>query len=596
MYRSTLILIFFATFSYSQNAKKLQIDQQISDCIITQNQDKVISLSLKKDIYYHINVLQKGIDVELILKNNKGTKVAYKDSPNGKNGLETFVFSPNETNNFNLIIKRLEEDGNPKKGKVDIQYTKVSDKLTQFSYSQLIEDFDILKNAYFETKVGLWYANYHEFDSICNLQKSKLKDGMNSLEFYKIMAPITAYTNEGHSAVRNSKEVNNHRKQFGKHFPYVVKILNDKVYFINDGNLNGFELKTINNTKIENILEKFYSIEPSDGYNETSKNHWIAKAFSKYYYLFFEQHPKEFKLELANPTSKESLTYVTKAISYKELLKNIDKTYRDFPQLTFKKPIDLTINTKDNYALLTVNSFWKKLYKRNNINFEKFLNKSFDSISKLNIKNLIIDIRKNEGGEQGMEDILLSYLITKPYKKYNYVEVPSYKYTFLPYTRYDLPEEVNILKERTLKKFYKTKDGRYLNKPKYYNGLTPVKNPFKGNVYILIGGLSFSGGSEFAALAKNHTKAIFVGEETGGGYYGNTSGNYMHFTLPNTKTTGRIPLEKFIVNCKEFNIPFGHGLLPDHEVQPTIQQFLNNENAELNFVKKLIHKKNKGVE
>lgn len=362
------------------------------------------------------------------------------------------------------------------------------------------------------------------------------------------MAPITAHTNEGHSAIRHSNEVNNHRKQFGKHFPYVLKILNDKVYIINDGNLNGFELKTINNTKIEDILAKFYSIEPSDGYNKTSKNHWISKAFSKYYYLFFEQHPEKFELELINPIPKENETHVTKAISYKKLLKNIDKTYHDFPQLTFKKPIDLTMNTKDNYALFTVNSFWKKLYKRNNINFEKFLKKSFDSISKLNIKNLIIDIRKNEGGEQGMEDILLSYLTTKPYKKYNYVEVPSYKYTFLPYTRYDLPEEVDILKERTLKKFYKTKDGRYLNKPKYYNGLLPVKNPFKGNVYILIGGLSFSGGSEFAALAKNYTKAIFVGEETGGGYYGNTSGSYMYFKLPNTKTTGRIPLEKFVVN------------------------------------------------
>lgn len=70
---------------------------------------------------------------------------------------------------------------------------------------------------------------------------------------------------------------------------------------------------------------------------------------------------------------------------------------------------------------------------------------------------------------------------------------------------------------------------------------------YSGNVYILISGLTFSGGSEFAALAKNHTNAFFIGEETGGGYYGNTSGRFLNFTLPETKTTGRLPLIKYVV-------------------------------------------------
>lgn len=591
MYYSKIVLFFILSFKFSytqqRSIKKLKESDKITDYII--NEEQKFQLDLKKNIYYHINVLQKGIDVELTLKDNKNTKVAYKDSPNGKEGLETFLFSPDKEQTFTLIVRYLKEEGNPKTGKIAIEFKRITNQLKTFSYNKLIEDFSILKNAYLETKVGLWYANYNQFDSICNLQKNKITDQMNSLEFYKIIAPITAFTNEGHSAIRHSLEVNNHRKQFGKHLPFLVKIIGDNVYIINNKKTNGYKIKSINNHKINTILKKFYSIEPSDGYNKTSKRHWIENAFFKYYYLFFEQHPKNFKLELINHNNKKEV-HNFQPISYKELVKNYNNTHKRIPHWKFKNPIAININKKENYALLTVNSFWKKLYKDKKVDFKNFVQKSFDSISKLGIKNLIIDVRKNEGGEQGMEDILLSHLITKSYKKYDYVEVPSYSYSFLPYTRYNLQEEVAILKKRTLHKFSQNKDGRYLNKSTFFNGLPPAKTTFTGNLYILIGGLSFSGGSEFAALAKNHTNAIFIGEETGGGYYGNTSGTYLNFTLPNTNITGRVPLEKFILNCKKTTIPFGRGLIPDYNVQLTIQDFLQNKDTELDFIKKLINK------
>jgi hypothetical protein len=45
-----------------------------------------------------------------------------------------------------------------------------------------------------------------------------------------------------------------------------------------------------------------------------------------------------------------------------------------------------------------------------------------------------------------------------------------------------------------------------------------------------------------------------------------------------------------VIEPKENNIPYGHGVLPDQYVQPTIDEYLNGIDAEIEFVKKTIRK------
>jgi C-terminal processing protease CtpA/Prc len=188
-----------------------------------------------------------------------------------------------------------------------------------------------------------------------------------------------------------------------------------------------------------------------------------------------------------------------------------------------------------------------------------------------------------------MEDHFLSYLINEENKKYKYVEIPGFTYSFLEHTNYAGQKEILI--EELKEDFYLSTDGRYLNKAGHYTGEKPNIKNFKGDLYILISGLTFSGGSEFAALAKNYTHAKFIGEETGGGYYGNSSGSFLSFTLPNSAVTGRIPLCKFVIEPKADSIPFGRGVLPDYEVQPAIKEYLAGYDSEMEYVKTLIRKK-----
>jgi hypothetical protein len=570
----------------------IKLNQLIDNLEIKRGEEHFFKIKLTADTYYGLNVQQQGIDLVVSIINKEGKLMAEVDSPNGKNGPEKILFSPDKTDEFEVGIKPLDEKSNSESGKYTIRLQKVPNTLEKIPVKNLLSDFDLLQNAYYETRVGLWYNSRTQFDSICNLQKSKIKAPMNALEFYRILAPVVSFTKEGHCNIKISDETTAFLKQKGTYLPFGIKVLDKKVYVINDYKdfkLKGLVLSKINGEAIENIMAKMLEIEPADGFNMTSKYRWIEGAFSKYYARYFPAS-KFITLELLNPDNNTKIVYENiPSCTFKEFAKLYEVIKKQVPNYTFSKSSDFSIDPITSTAVITVNTFSLGSYTDKRKGFQLFLEKAFDSISSQKIKHLIIDIRKNEGGEQGMEDHFLSYLTNEEYKKYKYVEIPGFTYSFLEHTNYAGQKEILI--EELKEDFYLSTDGRYLNKAGHYTGEKPNIKNFKGDLYILISGLTFSGGSEFAALAKNYTHAKFIGEETGGGYYGNSSGSFLSFTLPNSAVTGRIPLCKFVIEPKADSIPFGRGVLPDYEAQPAIKEYLAGYDSEMEYVKTLIRKK-----
>lgn len=592
--KTKLLSIFCTLFLYvsltaQEKAEVLKLNRLVSNLEIKRNETNFFKIKLSENTYYTINVQQQGIDLVVSLFDSSGKLITEVDSPNGMTGPEKILFSAEKADEFKICIKPLNEDSNSQAGKYTIIAQKVSNELEKIPVKNLLSDFNLLQNAYYETRIGLWYNSRTAFDSICNLQKAKITVPMNALEFYRILAPVVSFTKEGHCNIKISDEITAYLKQNGTYLPFGIKILDKKVYVINDYQkfkFKGLILSKINGESIESIMKKMLDIEPADGFNVTSKYRWIEGSFSKYYARYFPPS-KLINLELINPENGEKIVYENiPSCSFKEFAGLNEEIKKSIPNYTFKKSSDFAINLLTSTAVITVNTFSLGSYDDKRKGFQLFLEKAFDSISSQKIKHLIIDIRKNEGGEQGMEDHFLSYLTSDNYKKYKYVEIPGFTYSFLEHTNY--AGEKDILIKELKEDFYLATDGRYLNKDGHYFGEKPNVKNFKGDIYILISGLTFSGGSEFAALAKNYTNAKFIGEETGGGYYGNSSGSFLNFTLPHTKITGRIPLCKFVIEPKANDIPFGQGVLPDYEMQPSIKDYFSGYDKEMEFVKTLI--------
>ena len=127
-----VFLLFFSSMIFGQNIQKIEFNTNFSETNLSNSSDLSYQLHLKKRGLYKISVLQQGIDVALILKDNKNNTLIEKDSHNGINGLEKFEFIPSETANYTLTIKRLDDEGNPENGKISI-------KIKEYTNSEIKE-------------------------------------------------------------------------------------------------------------------------------------------------------------------------------------------------------------------------------------------------------------------------------------------------------------------------------------------------------------------------------------------------------------------------------------------------------------------------
>ena len=104
----------------------------------------------------------------------------------------------------------------------------------------------------------------------------------------------------------------------------------------------------------------------------------------------------------------------------------------------------------------------------------------------------------------------------------------------------------------------------------------------------MTGGNTFSASTLFAQKVKEQDNVIIVGEETGGGAYGNNAWLIPDVTLPVTKVRFRLPLFRLVIDS---TIPKnGRGIMPEVEALPTVNAIRRNTDYKMEKVIELIKK------
>jgi C-terminal processing protease CtpA/Prc len=112
------------------------------------------------------------------------------------------------------------------------------------------------------------------------------------------------------------------------------------------------------------------------------------------------------------------------------------------------------------------------------------------------------------------------------------------------------------------------------------------KNHFNGNVYVLTGGNSFSATTLFTQTVKQQNNVTIVGEETGGGAYGNSAWLIPDLILPQTGIRFRLPLFRLVIDK---NIPKdGRGVQPEVSALPTTEAIRRGADYKMEKVMELI--------
>ncbi|HYM95299.1 MAG TPA: S41 family peptidase, partial [Chitinophagaceae bacterium] len=111
-------------------------------------------------------------------------------------------------------------------------------------------------------------------------------------------------------------------------------------------------------------------------------------------------------------------------------------------------------------------------------------------------------------------------------------------------------------------------------------------NHFSGKVYVITGGNSFSATTLFVNAIIKQKNVTVVGEETGGGAYGNSAWLIPEVRLPDTRIHFRLPLFRLVIDK---NIPKnGQGIQPEIESTPTIEAIRHGKDFKFDKVMELI--------
>lgn len=468
--------------------------------------------------------------------------------------------------------------------------------LPKIGKDKLLLDFELFRQGLEKHHTGLyWYTPKDSVDAAFKKGRKAIRADMNEIEFFKIVAPLVGLTKEDHTNIEFSDTTETFLKEEATYFPFKVHFLDQKMYvteqFINgDVDLVGREIIEVNGKSPIELVQILGNYFASDGFIKSVKFLDLSDyAFAKYFFLEYG-FLKNISINYidSNKIDQElNVSPITQAVvsKRKEQIRSQRKNNRFITRK--KENLEYEI-LNDSTAYIGVHTFASRLYRRNDKNkkYKKFLKNSFQSISDNNIDNLIIDVSQNGGGNEGNENLLYSY-VADNYQKYN--SACAKRQLSILNNGIDRPIKLRTFGflgffER-LFAYTKMEDGSHCRKENGSGLIAYKKEPdykYDGKLHVIIGPITYSGGSEFANMVFTNDRAIFVGEETGGGFFGNTSGYSSELELPHSGLIIDIPVLKFDMNVE--GNPFGRGLLPHYEVIPTITEFLQNENAPLKFI------------
>jgi hypothetical protein len=457
----------------------------------------------------------------------------------------------------------------------------VNSPLPKLPREQLVEDFQIARKALEEGHSGIYrYTSKAEMDRVFDAAARSLDRPMDVLEFLRVLAPAVAAIKCGHTSVSSPEALRREMTSALPVLPFQIRVLDKRPYIFRDladltnpeskgAALAGKEIRSINGIPASRIVSTMLAAVPADGDVESSRQFRINGSFNGYLFtLMGIKSP--FDLVLSGSDKKEQKVRLN-GVPASKLQEALRERY---PQ--DQRPNrggELKFYDEGRIAQIVIRQFGGFADPDTKQGFREFYKQSFEAIREKGSRALIIDLRNNGGGEDELGQLLLSYLVDKPFKYYDDLVINSMEFSFSKYTGTPIKVPPKSVEARD--------DGKIhaVGHPNW--GIKQPNQPtFAGKVYILINGGSFSTTSEFLSQAHFHRRATFIGEESAGGYYGNSSGMMPMVTLPNTKVGVRVPLMTYYMSVSGYKAA-SHGVLPDHKVEYTIGDLLAGTDKEI---------------
>ncbi len=438
----------------------------------------------------------------------------------------------------------------------------------KMSPESLKADLSILKTILERNHPSLyWYTTKDSLDQHFRQTSLSITDSLTELQFKNKVARLISQVRCGHTAVRSSSRYSRlSSRRRSRQFPLSLKVWDDSMVLVNSTVRNHPELRRgtiitgINGYSNRQLLDSIYQFISTDGYTLNFKQQIVSFNFPFYFANTFGID-SQYQVTYIDSTGRSRNTLVKSLpprldFSRKDVdsLRGISR--REFRHFRKMSRRSLLIDTGLHTAILKVNTFSEG-------HLQQFFRRTFKKLQREKIENLVIDLRENGGGNIMSSTRLTQYLIKRPFKIADTVAAISRCFS---HRRYIKPWFIYWLSMHVTGR--KKQDGRihfsyfenHLFKPK-------KRNHFDGKIYLVAGGYSFSAATLFISALKGQNNVTVVGEETGGGSYGNTAMHLPVINLPNSKVRVILPLYRIVIDKDRPKT--GRGIFPDVTVNPS---------------------------
>jgi C-terminal processing protease CtpA/Prc len=458
------------------------------------------------------------------------------------------------------------------------------------SVEAIRSDFDLLQHALEEAHPGLYrFSTKAEMDRMFAAERAKLERPMTRLQFREVVAETLASMRCGHTSMDGDAEIDAALKS-SPAFPLSILIEGHRIMvLLNDTASDqtirpGMEIVDINGHKASDLLGHFYRVTSADGDIETGKNHDVIGRFRMYYWWLIEQ-PKVF---IITAKDSEGKTVVAKLPGVTDAERKSNHNPVNAKLMTGASKVLGAMHVERKLSFIKDPQIAEiRLHYFLGNDYRQWMRDTFKTLHDKGSKALIIDLRGNGGGEDEYGALLVSELTDKPFRYFDHINIKTFKPSFDEHL--DGHFDAGAV-ERFSKETVASPAGGYRLTSAMVDGLNeqqPAAQPFMGKVIILTEGGSFSCSGDVCAILHHLHRATFVGEETGGGYWGNNSGRMPTMTLPNSNQKFRFPFFGYW-NAVEGDDAFRRrGIIPDVQVELKTADLLRGVDAQHDMAVKL---------
>ena len=412
----------------------------------------------------------------------------------------------------------------------------------QFSRQQVLEDLDFLRHSLEAAHYNL-YAYTPKAEFIQNFKKVRAsvdKDSLSLLEVISIFQRVISKADNGHTEIGfPGQSYLEYAYGGGRVFPLELAFedgrpLVRKNWSGNDTIETGSEVLGINGVSIAEILEQIYpQVSAERPYFKNVKIELYS--FPRYYWQVYGPQDR-FSVEVrSGDTSKLYDIAAVSAVDGYEAKRNevlnARQTLKFFGSSAYLNPGNLSGDLQQ---------------------FQGFVDSAFVRIKERKSRNLIVDLRNNQGGDDIFSDYLVSYFADRPFKWCSNFTLKTSA----------------LLKEDTRKQRDTTKT-IWQQVLSHENGEVypyafeeyqpqPKEKRFSGTVYVLVNRQSHSQSAVTAAQIQDYGFGTLVGEETG--EYPSLYASVFRYELPATGVSVQVSKGRMIrVNGSTAE----QGVIPD---------------------------------